>query len=165
MPVSDDLAFPLLRVFGRLEYQLKLRPRFLRRDQRDAMVDWRQVNTAVAALEPADFLERVSVDTRRKVLTGTRNRPKVQVVIEVDGRRQARFQERNMDLADQPPSDARALVEAARRVRNNLFHGGKEDPGEQPFDGDDDQWAEAALDVAQRLLDLVDNGTFGPVYP
>lgn len=165
MPVSDDLAFPLLRAFGRLEYQLKLRPRFLRRDQRDAMVDWRQVNTAVAALEPADFLERVSVDTRRKVLTGTRNRPKVQVVIEVDGRRQARFQERNLDLADQPPSDARALVEAARRVRNNLFHGGKEDPGEQPFDGDDDQWAEAALDVAQRLLDLVDNGTFGPVYP
>ncbi|MNW10322.1 hypothetical protein D3C71_2075150 [compost metagenome] len=34
-------------------------------------------------------------------------------------------------------SEAGALVEAAKRVRNNLSHGGKEDSGEQPFDGDD----------------------------
>lgn len=165
MPVSDELAFPLLRAFGRLEYQLKLRPRFLRQDQRDAMVDWRQVNAVVAALAPAAFVERVSLDTRRKVLTGARDRPKVQVVEVEDDRRQARFRERNLDLRDRPPSDARALVEAARRVRNNLFHGGKEERGEQPFDGDDDQWAEAALDVAQRLLELVDSGAFGPVDP
>ncbi|MEL1264424.1 hypothetical protein [Pseudoxanthomonas putridarboris] len=51
-------------------------------------------------------------------------------------------------------------------MRNNLFHGGKEDPGEQPFDGDDDEWGHAALDVAQTLLALVDRGAFGlPDHP
>lgn len=74
----------------------------------------------------------------------------------------AEFRPRALDIPGLPPSDAIALLEAARRVRNNLFHGGKEDPGEQPFDGDDDEWAEAALDVAYTLLALVDQGAFGP---
>ena len=166
MPVSDRLAYPLLRTFGRLEYQLKLRHAFLRADRHgNAMVNWQAVMAAVAALEPADFMERVSAETRHKVLTQARNRPKVQMVVEVNDRCQARFQERNLDLPDREPSDTHALVEAARRVRNNLFHGGKEDAGEQPFDGDDDQWADAALDIVQRLLDLVETGTFGPVEP
>lgn len=161
MPVSDHLAFPLLRAFGQLEYQLKRRPAFLRADGRgNAMVAWRTVQDAVVALPPADFLARMSAPMMDKVLGGARNRPKVQVVEEVGGRRKARFVVRDLD-----PSNARALVEAARRVRNNLFHGGKEDPGEQPFDGDDDEWAQAALDVAQALLDLVDRGAFGPVEP
>lgn len=166
MPVSDDLAFPLLRAFGRLESQLKLRPQFLGADRYDnAQANWSAVLDFVAALDPADFVERVSVDTRRKMLAGDRNRPKVQKVVIEDGRRKARFRYRNLDQDNLPRSDARALVEAARRVRNNLFHGGKEDPGEQPFDGDDDQWGQAALDVAQRLLELVDRGKFGPVDP
>lgn len=161
MPVSDHLAFPLLRAFGRLEFKLKQRSAFLRADGRgNAMVAWRTVQDAVAALPPADFLAGVSATTMGKILGGARNRPKVQVVEEVRGRRKARFVARDLD-----PSDARALVEATRRVRNNLFHGGKEDTGEQPFDGDDDQWAEAALEVAHALLDLVDRGTFGPPEP
>lgn len=163
MPVSDPLAFQLLRAFGRLENQLKLRPQFLGADRHgNAQANWLVVQDAVAALDPADFVEQVSAGTRRKILTGERDRPKVQKVVNEDGRRTARFRERNLDPAGRPPSDARALVEAAKRVRNNLFHGGKEDPGEQPFDGDDEQWAEAALDVICVLQQLVDNGTFGP---
>lgn len=166
MPVSDHLAFPLLRAFGQLEYKLKLRPQFLGADRySNAQVNWSAVQDTVAALDPAEFVEQVSADTRRKMLSGRRDRPKVQQVVEVDGRRKARFQESNLDRHDRPPSDARDLVEAAKRVRNNLFHGGKEEAGEQPFDGDDDQWAEAALDVAQTLLDLVDRGVFGTADP
>ncbi|HEL3197750.1 MULTISPECIES: hypothetical protein [Stenotrophomonas] len=165
MPVSDHFAFPLLRIFGRLEAKLKHRPRFIRQGKRDAMVDWWAVNAVVSALPPAAFVERLDDDTRDKILAGERDRPKVQVVVEVDGLRRARFRERPLDLPDQDPSDAIALVEAARRVRNNLFHGGKEEPGDQPFDGDDDQWGRAALDVAQVLLDLVERGTFGPPEP
>jgi hypothetical protein len=70
-----------------------------------------------------------------------------------------------LDLAGGDRSDATALIKAARRVRNNLFHGGKEEPGDQPFDGDDDEWGRAALDVAEILLDLVDNDAFGPPKP
>jgi hypothetical protein len=158
MPVSDHLAFPLLRAFGQLEYKLKQRSGFLRADRYgNAMVDWRAVNVAIAALPAGSLQARLSERTLDKMLGGARNRPKVQVVEEVHGQPAAHFVVQDLDR-----DDARALVEAAKRVRNNLFHGGKEDPGEQPFDGDDDQWAEAALDVSQTLLDLVDRGVFGP---
>src|SRR5690606_5470005 len=107
MPVSDHLAFPLLRAFGQLEYKLKLRSGFLRADgYGNAMVDWRAVKAAVAALDPAHFVEQVSADTRRKMLSGGRDRPKVQQVVEVDGRREARFRESRLDRLDRPPSDA-----------------------------------------------------------
>ncbi|EMB2829645.1 hypothetical protein [Stenotrophomonas maltophilia] len=165
MPVSDHFAFPLLRIFGRLEAKLKHRPRFIRQGKRDAMVDWWAVNAVVSALPPAAFVERLDDDTRDKILAGERDRPKVQVVVEVEGLRRARFRQRPLDRPDHDPSDAIALVEAARRVRNNLFHGGKEDPGDQPFDGDDDEWGRAALDVAKILLDLVEHGAFGPAEP
>lgn len=165
MPVSDPIAFPLLRTFGRLEFKLKQRSRFIRDGQRDAMVDWSQVYAAVSVVPRADFVGQVSEDTRQKILTRARNRPKVQEVEVARGLRKAVFRLRDLDIRGQIPSDAIALVRAAQRVRNNLFHGGKEEPGEQPFDGDDDQWGQAALDVATVLLDLVDRDTFGPPEP
>lgn len=162
MPVSDQPAISLLRAFGRLEFKLKQRSRFIRPGLRDAMVNWREVNATVAALRRAEFIDQVSNETRRKILTPTRDRPKIQEMILAHGLRKAEFRLRPLDIPGQPPSDAIALVEAARRVRNNLFHGGKEDSGEQPFDGDDEEWAAAALDVAMALLRLVDHGAFGP---
>lgn len=165
MPISDHIAFPLLRVFGRLEAKLKLRPQFIKQGQRDAMVDWRVVNAAVSALTTAEFVGRVEDDTRVKILVGARDRPKVQVVVEVNGLRRALFRDRPLDRPGHIPSDAVALVEAARRVRNNLFHGGKEEPDDEPFDGDDNEWGCAALDVASILLDLVDHDAFGPAEP
>ena len=96
------------------------------------------------------------------MLGGARDRPKVQVVVNAGGQREATFEPRPLQPPNEVQSDARALVEATKRVRNNLFHGGKEDPGEQPFDGDDDEWGRAALDVARTLLDLLDQRAFGP---
>lgn len=52
--------------------------------------------------------------------------------------------------------DSKALIEAMVRVRNNLFHGGKEDPLEERHTGDDDRWAIAAHEVAMKLLELVE---------
>ncbi|MBB3277354.1 hypothetical protein [Pseudoxanthomonas sp. OG2] len=165
MPVSDPLDADLLRAFGRLEFKLKQRARFLRPNQRDAMVNWRAVNALVSALRREDFVDQVSDETRRKILTRSRDRPKVQEVVMVGALPKAEFRRRALDIQGQPPSDAIALVEAARRVRNNLFHGGKDDPNEQPFDDDDDEWALAAIDVAERLLALVDRNAFGPPEP
>lgn len=166
MPVSDDLAFPIFRAFGLLEYQLKRRPALLKADRfGNAMVDWAEVKATVDGLPSTDFVLQVGPDTRQKVLEGARSRPKAQVVVEVGARRQAIFETLPLQPPHEMRSDARALVEAAKRVRNNLFHGGKEDPCEQPFDGDDDEWGRAALDVTRVLLDLVDRGAFGPPEP
>ncbi len=85
--------------------------------------------------------------------------------VEVGAQRQAIFETLPLQPPHEMRSDARALVEAAKRVRNNLFHGGKEDPCEQLFDGADDEWGRAALDVTRVLLDLVDRGAFGPPEP
>lgn len=166
MPVSDHLAIPLFRAFALLEYQLKRRHAFLKADRfGNAMVDWSEVKAQVDRFPPADFVLRVGPVTRQKMLGGARDRPKVQVVVNTGGQREATFEPRPLQPPNEVQSDARALVEATKRVRNNLFHGGKEDPGEQPFDGDDDEWGLAALDVAQTLLDLLDQGAFGPPDP
>lgn len=162
MPVSDALAFPLFRAFGQLEYQLKRRPRFLKADRNGrAMVDWTEVKALVDGLPTGDFVLVVTSDTREKVLDGARDRPKVQMVIQANGHRHAIFELRPLQSPNEVRSDASALLEAAKRVRNNLYHGGKEDPSEQPFDGDDDDWGRAALDVTRVLLRLVDRGAFG----
>lgn len=163
MPVSDNLAIPLFRAFSLLEYQLKRRRAFLKADRfGNAMVDWSEVKAQADRFPPADFVLRVGPVTRQKMLGGARDRPKVQVVVNAGGQREATFEPRPLQPPNEVRSDSRALVEATKRVRNNLFHGGKEDPGEQPFDGDDDEWGHAALDVAQTLLALVDQGAFGP---
>jgi len=163
MPVSDNLAIPLFRAFALLEYQLKRRHAFLKADRfGNAMVDWSEVKAQVDRFPPANFVLRVEPVTRQKMLGGARDRPKVQVVVNAGGQREAAFEPRPLQPPNEVQSDARALVEATKRVRNNLFHGGKEDPGEQPFDGDDDEWGRAALDVARTLLDLLDQRAFGP---
>lgn len=85
---------------------------------------------------PNRFLARLTPSSLGKILGEARNRPKAQVAQEVAGRRKKRFVFQYLDQFR-----SRRL---AKRVRNNLFHGGKEDSGEQPFDGDD-EWVQAAL--------------------
>lgn len=150
MPVIDENAIPLLRAFAQLEFRLKQDPGFLGTDRHHrAKVDWPAVDAAVALLPTPLFLDLVSCSTRNKILSPPRNRPMVQRVRAENHRNVVVFECREL-----PTSDGRALVEAARRVRNNLFHGGKE----MEHLGDDDAWAIAALDVVQRMLDLLDQG-------
>ncbi|WP_246161252.1 hypothetical protein [Stenotrophomonas cyclobalanopsidis] len=159
MPASDASAFALLRAFGMLEFSLKRIPGFLaadrnpRRNQRaKAKVDWPNFDRAVAALHPADFLDQVSKPARAKLLGGTRNRPQIQFVrVAADGSLTANYEDSNL-----PHNDAEALVVAMRRVRNNLFHGGKEDPLQEPHQGDDEEWVIAAEEVAALLLELLE---------
>lgn len=154
MPVRRATAYNLLQVFGQLEFELKRIPRFVGIGRnRSAKADWSLVEQAAGQLPPPLFLDRISVTTRDKLLGGARNRPMVQVVDVVNGANMTRFEVRGL-----PHSDSEALVAAMRRVRNNLFHGGKEDPLEEPYPGDDQEWATAALEVAQLLLDLVRRG-------
>lgn len=158
MPVSPPTAYALLRTFGLLEFELKRIPGFTRvGPNRSAKVNWRALDEAVDRLPALDFLDWVSALTQAKLLDGARDRPKVQVVDVVQGQNWTRFDRRNLHA-----SDARALVEAMRRVRNNLFHGGKEDPLEEPYPGDDEEWAVAAREIAELLLDLLSSQQLRP---
>lgn len=157
MPVSPPAAYALLRAFGMLEFTLKRTPGYLAADadplvkRAKAKADWSALDKAIAALPTHVFLDRVSQQTLAKMLGPPRNRPKVQEVKVEDGEWRADYQPRAL-----PRNDAEALVVAMRRVRNNLFHGGKEDPLEEPYVGDDEEWAIASREIAELLLDLLD---------
>jgi hypothetical protein len=148
-----------------LEFTLKRTPGFLAADgdplgnrRMKAKADWSAVDRAVAALHPRDFLDRVSMPTRTKMLGGTRNRPRLQFVqVDAAGAWVANYEDSPL-----PHNDAEALVVAMRRVRNNLFHGGKEDQLQEPYQGDDEEWAIAAHEVACLLLALLDNRELKP---
>jgi len=156
MTVSDPLAPDLLRAFAQLEFRLKEIPEYLRAGRhRMAQVNWTAVERAVSQLPPSRFLDRVSDETKAKILTGARDRPMVQEVEVIGGRNVPVFKR----LPLESPSDAGMLVEAARRVRNNLFHGGKE-----PDDvGDDDEWARAALEIAELMLEMLRRNQLRPM--
>lgn len=156
MTVSDPLAPNLLRAFAQLEFRLKEIPDYLRAGRhRMAQVNWTAVERAVSQLPASRFLDRISDETKAKILTGARDRPMVQEVEVVGGQNVPVFKR----LPLESPFDAGMLVEAARRVRNNLFHGGKE-PDDR---GDDDEWAQAALEIAEHLHGLLDRGELLPV--
>ncbi len=151
MNIRTDTAYQLLRGFSRLEFTLLKVPQFIDgRPGKLARVHWENVATALSALPRGEFVDLVPDTARGKILTGNRNRPKRQLVRAPEGA--DRFVE--FDFDDLSEGDAAALLEATKRVRNNLFHGGKEDPREQPYDGDDQEWLDAALDVLGVLLDL-----------
>ena len=164
MPVSEPTAYALLKAFGMLEFNLKRMNGFLAAEgnplvkRAKAKADWSAVDRAVAALPQDEFLGRISQESKVRMLGGERKRPQVQFVkVSANGNWSAKYED-----SDLPPNDAVALVVAMRRVRNNLFHGGKEDPLEDP--GNEDQsWAEAALEIAELLLDLMDHHRLRPV--
>lgn len=166
MPVSPQTAYDLLHAFGMLEFNLKRISDFLGTEgdrgnhaNLKAKVNWNAVDRAVAALPSHEFLDRIPPWTKDKMLGGDRNRPMVQYIeMAQDGNRSAYY-----EFSDLPGNDAEALLVAMRRVRNNLFHGGKEDPLEEARPGDDEDWALAARDVAELLLKLLKNDVLRPL--
>lgn len=166
MPVSPESAYPLLHAFGMIEFILKQRRGFLGADgdplgakRVKAKANWDALDQAVRRLPHEDFISRVSPETLGKMLGGARNRPQMQFVrVNGDGSWRADFEDSPL-----PANDAEALVVAMRRVRNNLFHGGKEDPLEETHPNDDNEWAIAATEIAELLLDLLDRQKLRPV--
>jgi hypothetical protein len=185
MPVSAVKAYPLLKAFGLLEFKLKRSGLFFQTKtakarrtsfrfgpleievRRQAVpvapleykvdVDWNKVDRAVARMGN-NFVALVPISAQNMLLSPPRDRPKRER-IEFDhaGRPKAKYHPVNL-----PQNSAEALVVAMRRVRNNLFHGGKEDPLEETYVGEDNDWATAATAVAKVLLDLLDRDQLRP---
>ncbi|WP_369975473.1 hypothetical protein [Xanthomonas bundabergensis] len=157
MPVRQDVAYPLLNAFGRLEFQLKRRGDYFRASNGHVVPDvaWRRVETTVRRMD-VDFTMQVPDWARWRLLSERQTRPMRQQVVEENGRQVARFRPNPLD-----DNDAVALVQAMRQVRNNLFHGGKEDTEDDPY-AEDDYWAEAATAVALVLLRLAEGPELAP---
>ncbi|WP_244667828.1 hypothetical protein, partial [Xanthomonas sp. D-99] len=155
MPVHQDLAYNLLKSVSKLEFQLRRHGDFFRKD-RDGKptpdVAWRVVEARVRQLGDA-FAKDVPGWARQRLLSQRDVRPMKQKILDDEGRLVARFMPCPLDAE----SDAVALVEAMRQVRNNLFHGGKEDYEDDPY-AEDDDWVHAATQVALALQRSLDAG-------
>lgn len=147
MNVDFHTAFRLLETFSQLEFRLKNVSRFIQGEvDKPAMVQWGTVSAALDQLPPERFINMIPPAVRLKLI-GEGDRPMKQLVeLKAHGKK-AVFKRFPL-----PGTEGPALLEAAKRVRNNLFHGGKEDPNDEPYPGDDQEWAEAAIVVVERLL-------------
>jgi len=157
MDVHDCTALTLLRDFSKLEYLFKRMPDFQRRGSyNSAVANWDAVMAAADALPKPRFVDRVHPKHKALILEGDRDRPAEEKVNRVPGESLVRWKTRKLR-----PNDAPGLIDAMRRVRNNLFHGGKQVPEERARTGTNDDWAKAAADVARRLLEAVEAGDLG----
>jgi len=130
-----------------MEAALKQQPRYQRGHEGDrAGADWARFARDVGP----QLREHVSADIRQVLIT----RPPMQEII-VDG--QPVYDEDTPALpgGQRWQSAGARLVLASVRVRNNLFHGGKEDPKRERYMRHDQAVVDAAIAVlthAQRLL-------------
>lgn len=155
MPVRQALAYDLLKHVSKLEFQLRRHGDFFtyRRDGRPTPdVNWDEVQRRVRQLGD-EFVVKVPLPAKQRLLCQRTVRPMKQRIVTENGRPVARFRPRRLD----PDSDAVALVQAMRQVRNNLFHGGKEDCEDDPY-AEDDDWVYAATQVALALQSALDSG-------
>lgn len=114
---SKNLAYDLLRAFSRFEYSLKA-TKFLRAGRGGgAEADWDKFARAIGKKSSPDAI--VSPTFKKAVLYFYRNPPKKQIVNEHE---HLAWQEHAFISEAHRFDDLLILV---RRVRNNLFHGGK----------------------------------------
>lgn len=140
MNVSDDLSLRFLRRFARFEFALKRHPEFcMGQEGSSAHANWDQFAISIAVALQAD--PTIDHDTRALLL----DRPPMNEVI-----RQGVAVYEPRDLGG--GNDGARLVSAARRIRNNLFHGGKDAP--ERYAGHDEGCVTAALcvlDAARKI--------------
>lgn len=153
MSVSDAVALPFFKAFAELEGNLKHYGCFLKdkgSGPTPAFINWKAVAQAAANLPPPTLRERLSLETQGRILNDpARNRPRRQEVEGSGATKRAVFNDHPL-----PVNESAALVEAAYRVRNNLFHGGKEECWTDNPD-DDESFVKAAHEIAKVLLEAL----------
>lgn len=138
MNVDDRSALALIRGFARIEFALKTFPEFVNGRPGDLPeTQW----TAYYPIARRTVAEGTSGPSR-DVLFGTHENdpPPKRMVVAANG---------TVDFEEAPlqgPTGDR-LMDAARRVRNNLVHGGKEHALQQRYEGHDQRLVNAALEV------------------
>lgn len=144
MNVSDQTALELLKVFSRIEFALKQIPEFLNGAPGNrAEPQWSAFGVH---LRNDNFINRVSAESRTVLLGNPQDGPPPMKMF-VDPQRRLRFEDRPLE----GNHDSDRLMDAARRVRNNLVHGGKEGPDERS-PGHDERCVRAAIEVMRSSM-------------
>lgn len=139
MNVSRNAAFELLRVFSRIEFALKQIPEFVNGDVGDTPdTQWTAFYVHVRR-----HIENGLSQENKDVLLGAHPYNTPPRKMRVNSQRHIEFVEES--LGNGPEGDR--LMEAARRVRNNLVHGGKQHKHQERYDGHDEELVKAATDV------------------
>lgn len=138
MNVSDQSALRLLKAFARFEYALKCFPEFTNGEPGEVPdVQW----TAYFPVARRRVEESVRPEDRA-VLLGTHANDPPPMKMQLDQQRRVIFVERPLVG---PVGDR--LIEAARRVRNNVVHGGKQHPHQERYPGHDQRLVDAATNI------------------
>lgn len=139
MHVAPELAYQFLRIFARLEFALKGVSAYCQGDEgAKASANWTAFGAQVG---PVLAVELAAHPEWRVVLLD--HPPQKEVVRHGVAIFEARALGGGMPEAQ--------LLEAVRRVRNNLFHGGKEKPERWP--GHDTALITVSLEVLQAAAD------------
>lgn len=138
MNVSDRSALDLVRGFARIEFALKQLPEFVRGQAGETPdTQW----SAYYPIARPGVTELVSREAQN-VLLGTHpnDHPPRRMIITAAGGVVFHHQELVGPRGDR-------LLDAARRVRNNLVHGGKEFAHQERYPGHDQRLVDAAIEV------------------
>lgn len=139
MNVERHTALDLLRAFSRIEFALKQIPEFVNGDAGETPdTQW----TAFYVHVRRHIQNHLSKENKDLLLgTGPNDPPPMKMQVSA----QRRIEFVDAPLGDGPVGDR--LMDAARRVRNNLVHGGKEHRRQERYPGHDEKLARAAIDV------------------
>lgn len=147
MPVNIVSQHRLLDLFIEMEAAMKQRPRYQRgQDGERATADWARFARDVGP----QLLARVAADIRQVLII----RPPMQEVF-VDGHPVYDEDTPALPGGLRWETAGARLVLASVRVRNNLFHGGKQDPDRERYERHDQAVVDAAIEVlihAQLIL-------------
>lgn len=147
MPVTHESRHHLLDLFIHIEAALKQIPRYRQGNPGEAIsANWSRFARDIST----QLRDRVDAESRQLLIT----RPPMQEI---------NFNGRPGYDPDTPPlpgghrwqTAGARLIASSVRVRNNLVHGGKEDPARERYVGHDQAVVDAAIAVmvqAQQLL-------------
>lgn len=138
LKIDKNLVCEFFAVFSRFEFALK-DTGFCGIQRGRAQPDWRtfahDVENQIGTIQDQEFLQAIAFLMEQP--------PRVQTT------------QNDWDDIPLPEGLALAAIEAIKRVRNNLFHGGKHTPQSEP--GRDHRLVESALVVLEGLLTCNEN--------
>jgi hypothetical protein len=147
MPVNVETKHALFDVFTRMEDALKRNVRYLQgAEGQRASANWQRFGSDIGPKTAGRISERA--------IESLTTLPPMQEIVR-DGARAFDPQTAALRGGRRPETLGQRLIEASVRVRNTLFHGGKEDPALERYLGHDQHVVDAALEVlseAERLM-------------
>ena len=152
LSLDKDLTTGFSILFSRFEYALKRTRRYAAGDENAVKADWDKF----AQDHDSQFDSERTPELKAAIEYLNGNPPKKQIL--KDGL---------LDWKNVPPQNTpllKQVLDAVRRVRNNLFHGGKFQNGPMEDPGRDSDLLRSCITVLEECLSL-NNGVREQFYP